>query len=701
MSKTETTIPLDPGLNSRLHRLLWTLRSLVVVEAVGVIVGFWALAFAALVTIDFPLRLSVAARTALLIPVLAGLALLIARRLLPPLRLTMNLADAAHLVEQRRPELASLLVSAVRFGTGQIGAPESNSPQLAGEVVRRANAAAAQWTVGKHVRSRRAYVSISVIAVVVACLSIWASVCGSTLGLALRRTMLLSTQEWPKRTRLVLDVEGDRIAAARGDDLEIRASVEGVMPRSVDVVFTPTDGESGRQTMTTVGEAGLRYTFLNLERGMTLHLEGGDDRTRDVQVVLSERPRVAGSSVLASPPPYTGLDPQALPPDQRLIKLLPGSGVDIEFQTSKPIVRADVLAGETPAGSAEGAGDRWRFSVVPVETTTYFLVLTDAEGLSNRRPERFTVRLVKDEPPTVRLALPGVGDMVTPDAVLPVDLNAADELGLAEVAVQVVSAAAANRPVALPLSGFDPRMKEFRAALSWPVSEVAATAGETLTMSARGADFNDVSGPGVTQSSPITLRVVTPEELAADFARREQEYRAEFQRLVDQQEDVRRQLLTAVDKMDEGTPPADRSALLAPLERRQRSMANAVGLLSQQFHRIVDEMRINRMDALGVGDRILQGIVEPLESLSTAEMPDAAELLKRGSREGGGEWEARADAAQARLLEQMRAILSRMRETEGYHEAVTMLQDIIQLQKELNAETKKKIESEGADIFDD
>ena len=30
-----------------------------------------------------------------------------------------------------------------------------------------------------------------------------------------------------------------------------------------------------------------------------------------------------------------------------------------------------------------------------------------------------------------------------------------------------------------------------------------------------------------------------------------------------------------------------------------------------------------------------------------------------------------------------------------------MLQDIIQLQKELNAETKKKLDAEGADIFDD
>lgn len=701
MSKTDTTIPLDYALHARLRRLLWTLRSLVVVEAVGVIVGFWALSFAALVTIDFPLRLSVAARTALLIPVLAGLALLIARRLLPPLRLPMNVADAAHLVEQRQPELASLLVSAVRFGTGQIGAPESNSPQLAGETVRRANAAAAQWTVGKHVRSRRAYLSISGIAVVVACLSIWAGVCGSTLGLALRRTMLLSTQEWPKRTHIVLEVEGDRIAAARGDDLEIRARVEGVMPRSVDVVFTPTDGESGRQTMTTVGDAGLRYTFLNLDRGMTLHLEGGDDQTRDVQVVLSERPRVAESSAVVRPPPYTGLAPQALPPDQRLIKALPGSGVDIEFKTSKPIVRAEVLAGDAPAGSADGAGDGWRFSVVPAETTTYFVVLTDAEGLSNRRPERFTVRLVKDEPPTVRLALPGVGDMVTPDAVLPVELTTADELGLAHVSVHAAGAGSADRPVALPLNGFEPGMKEYRASLDWPVSEAAAAAGETLTMSARAADSNDLSGPGVTQSSPITLRVVTPEELAADFARREQEYRAEFQRIADQQEDVRRQLLTAADKMDERTPTADRSALLAPLERRQRSLANEVGLLSQQFHRIVDEMRINRMDALGVGDRILQGIAEPLAGLSTTDMPDAAELLKRATRDEGSEWEAQADALQARLLEQMRAILSRMRETEGYHEAVTMLQDIIQLQKELNAETRKKIDSDGADIFDD
>ncbi|MCG3129685.1 MAG: hypothetical protein FLDDKLPJ_00419 [Phycisphaerae bacterium] len=701
MSSNPEPIRLSPAIEHRLGALLRRWRWYVVAEAAAAIVAAWGVGFALLVTADYYLRLGRTARGALLAPLLAALVYLVLRRLRPALRQPLDASDAAHLAERADPRLRSLLVSSVRFSRGQIGDAATNSPELARSVVSEANAALSSIDVSALLRHRRAAVASGILALSGMCLGIWAQICPASLGLALRRSFLLSVQEWPKRTRLVLDVDGDRIVAATGDDLEVRARVEGVVPRTVEVLFETAGGPRGRQTMTRVGDAEVRHTFVNLEQPLRFRLQGGDDRTREIEVVLSERPRVASASIRVAPPAYARLEEATLPANQRTIRALAGSRIDLELTTSKPVASAEWFADNQPLGILEGARDRWRARIDVSAGATYHVQLTDPEGLSSRRHERFVVRLIVDEAPTVRLLLSGVGERVTPQAVLPIRVEATDDFGLAGVRLDAVLADSPDAVTAPDLSPLTSGSKVYEATTEWSPTSAGVAPGDMLSLAAYATDLNDVTGPGEARSLPVTLRIVTREELQSDLARREQEARSEFQRLVDQQEELRRQLLTAADRLTPQSTPVQRAERLAPLERRQRSLAAGVAAVARQVERIVAEIRINAMNDLSIAERIESEVSLPLNQLAEARLPQAAERVRSWSADGTDASEGAVDPAQALVLNEMAEILTRMRRTEGYHDAVTMLQDIIRLQKELNEETREKAVREASDIFDD
>lgn len=693
-------LELSPELGRRLRTLVLRLRAYVVIEGVAWLVGAWAAAFALLATLDYMIRLSRGVRAMLLLPLLVGLGALAWRRLWPALRLGLRVPDAAHLLERHKPQWASLLISAVRFAGGQLGAAEFHSRELASEVVRQANRVLLeQWP--RHVlRHRRAIGSVAVIGTVAGCLSIWAIVCDSSLGLALSRIMWASSRPWPQRTHIHVNIEGRRLAAAVGDDVEITARVSGVMPDDAQIVFETASGKQGRMSMTRVGENGLRFTFASLSEPLTFHLEGGDDRTDDYDVILSERPRIKGFSIRVEPPPYTRLPPQVVSNDQHTIRALPGSRIILEFTTSLPVPSAAATLGETRELAVDPTPEGWRASFHLEGHTVCNVTVTNAEGLSNRRPERFVFHTLRDDPPAARLSLPGAGELITAEAVLNVELHCTDDYGLGDVRIDATVAAAPPRTVALPVSGFEPWGKEFQTELEWPVREASVAPGDILMLCAIVSDQNDVSGPGVVTPSPLTLRVVTREELSADIARREQEYRRQFQRLVDQQEDIRRQLLTVADDAPRLATAAALSERLSPLERRQRNLASAVAQVARQFQRLVDETRINRLDSGLLRSDPRSDIAGALDVLSRADLIDAAEAVRRWSREGSSA-ATMVDPRQAEVLRKMHDILARMRESAGYHEAVTMLEEIIRLQKELNEQTRKKAQDQAESLFDD
>ncbi|NOT01680.1 MAG: hypothetical protein HOP29_13745, partial [Phycisphaerales bacterium] len=522
------------------------------------------------------------------------------------------------------------------------------------------------------------------------------------MGMWLDRNVLLSSREWPKRTRLVVEADGGVLNGARGDDLEIRGFAEGAVPREVTILFQPEAGKAGRETMTAVGERGFRYTFARVEEPFRFKLRGGDDETEWMEARLADRPRVEEVKMSVTPPGYAGIEPYVVEAERRSVETLKGSAVRIEIRTNKAVVRAELMAGQEAVGSADGAADRWAIEVRPVQTQTYHFALQDELGLEDKRPVRLAVRVLKDDAPRVRMDVPGVSDIVTPQAVLPIEMSFADEYGLSRAVLVYQIGREGYDAEEWPLREFRARATKFDTRVEWPVAALGLVAGDRLTLYAEGEDYDDVSGPNRSQSATAMYRVVSTDELLAELARREQEYRQEFERVIEQQEDLRGELLSLIRQMGEAEVARDLANRTAPFERRQRQTASQVNLLRQQFAQILAETAINGLDSMAVRERLGEGIVGPLDQLAKRDLIDAADLIREFGRSGVSETAlaaTAADGAQDAVLRRMREILANMLKWEGFQEAVTMLRDILRLQGQLSDETQEELERRAAELL--
>jgi hypothetical protein len=706
MEPDAVTPMLDNLVRGRLRAVAARLRRYILLEGVtSVIVFLMAGAFFQWF-VDYTARgMRWSMRAAALAAIIAGAAWLVWRRVITPLRVRFGSAEVANLVERRYPELSSLLISAVRFAGGEVGPSTVNSPALVASVVERTERSVRSLDFNVVLDPRRARrAGFSLVIVLILCVAATAGA-PETVGLWFARNVLLQEVEWPKRTHLIVELDGDELIGARGDDLVVQAHAQGVQPRTVEIIFQTVGGKRGRETMVTVGGEGsyrYRYTFKNAQEDFTFHLEGGDDRTGTFSARLLERPRVTWTEMRIVLPAYTGLEAFTLGDDQRAAQVLPGSRVTIRFETNKPVTRATLMAGREALAEASPQGRRYSAEVSPTESHTYHFALVDEVGLDNRRPVRFSLRVILDEPPSARLKLRGAGNMITPQAVLPIKVEYADTYGLATAELLVQTSREESNENSIPLPEFNPPVTSFSTSLTWPVATAAIAPGETLTLFARATDLDDVSGPNEAQSQEKTLRVVTREELMAELARREQEYRADFERLVDSQERLRGALLTVLGRVQKSEDTGEALAgELAPLERRQRNIAGSVNVIRQQFEQILAELSVNQLDTLDELQRLGDRIVGPLTQLAKRDLVAAADTVRQWSRDASTDKALLVDPQQVALLSQMRHVLANMIQWEGYQEVVNMLHDIIRLQQELRSETQETLEEQADDVFED
>jgi hypothetical protein len=661
-------------------------------------------ALAAQFLLDWSLRLRLDMRAALAGMILAGALWVTWRQVIRPLRLRFGPAEMAAAVEKRFPELNSLLVSAVDFAGGRVGAAESNSPALVQAVIANASRAAQRVEFDAVVNRqpiRRAVRGMSLLLLVVAMPFAFAP---RTMAVWLERNILLRSVEWPKRTHIVVEAPDDRIVrGAFGDDLEIRANIaEGyVVPRGVEIVYETRSGKTGRETLTGVGERGFRARFPRVREEFRFYLVGGDDSTEWFDTALRERPRIESATLTIVPPAYTRLDTVTLPEGQRAVEVYKGSKLTIAARSSKPLAQASLVSGTEVVVDLPAAGAEFSATVEPAAAVTYHFDLLDQDGLRDDRPVRFSVRLLEDAAPKVRLQLPGVGNIVTLAAMLPLEAEFADPLGLAEAAVMFQGTGGSVEPKPVALAGFTPYAKVFDVKQAWPVADSGIAVGEQISIFAQARDFDDVSGPNVGQSTTITFRLVTPEELLAEFGRREQEYRRQFERLVESQERLRGELVTALGRMNEPHAAHDWELLLAPLERQERQITAQVNVIRQQFEQVLGELVINRLDSPEIHDRLGKAIIAPLTELGTRDMADAADQIRQLARDRNAELARTADPLHARILASMHEVLENMVKFEGFQETITMLRELIRLQRELQNETRGELERQGGNLFED
>ncbi len=718
-----TTIDLMPKhLLQRLDRLRRRLRVWFLIDGLGRLMAAGVVWMLVSLLIDHTFRMDRPQRGLMLMIFLAACAVITFRRIVIPLRHRLTPDSLALRVERANPQLGDGLISALqlaRIDADATGASPGLIRAAIEQGVQRAQPIDFAGVLDRHRRN----VNLRIVGLAAGLILLMVIVIPTTMSIWAQRNLMLANIAWPRDTRLVIEglVDGELIAT-RGDNLILRVTAEGEVPDIVYIDHRPMDVARRRtEQMINVGADGYRIEFRNVLEPFRFRVRGGDGETPEYRLRLVDRPTLRQLALTVSPPPYTGREPYALPADQSVHDVLSGSTLHIDALGATDLKAMTLLyAGQSIGPLDADADNPRRFSRTlaadELKTGGFGIVLTDPNDLTTRRPIPFHLRVRDDQPPGVHARLVGIGDLITANALLPLNIRANDDFSVESFALTyVVNRLDSDLPpqtvrfdiTAVDVTLSQPEIEPF--GYTGDVSQWGVRVGSHLSIVIEAADNHAIGPANVGKSSTFSMKVVTEQELIGELLRREQEQRVLFERLVKDQQNlaVETEALHAeIAGSDRLTP--DQFARISSLEKQQRLIAGRCEGIASRFEQIEMEVRNNRLeDPDGpTQQRLRQRIVTPLRFTAVELVPAAVvplDLARKSTVEPEHRRRLVTETVEAQrlIVDQMNAVLRNMVKMESYQEAIRLIREVQQAQKQLHEKTTESYEESIGDIFDD
>ncbi len=668
-------MPPAQELVDRLRKVRVILRRTVVEASLAGIVAIAVPVAMLAALIDFALRLPSGIRAFMLVLAIGWLVVAVRRRLWPALRFRPSLVDVALRVEDASPPLAGRLASGVDFV--QSGAAD-RSP-LAERAIREVVVRMTSVRFDEIARTGPAHrlLGVALLAlVVVGGVAVWRP---SEASIAVQRLVLpFGEARWPARTEVTSALDpslvhprGEPLAMAadllKGDPDGTRVAVrlrrvrDGVADRWRTLVLTPQAGTRFERVVDTDADE-IEYVF-----------ETEDWESDPGRVRLIPAPAIAESTIVVDPPSYasrrlpveavlgSGTDRRA-----RVARaVLEGSTATLSLRLERPVPIKRLENGDVdptftssiltpPRGSEELP----TLAVDPEDPTGWTITwnldrggdlgvaLEDEHGLRNLEPIRFRVDTVPDRAPSTTISTPASDRMVTPSAVVAIQAEARDDVGLSSFSIEasvrrggVVSSTSILAGVDSAAFEVEEGLVETTLAHDFDLSSLSVEVGDDVELVAIAADERrgDDGTAEPVRSAVRRLRVVAEASL--------------IEELQGALGVVRRDALRMDDDQGRLQDEVDLEGAARPQVREQGRIGDRVSAAREAVENIRDRQSENRID-----DQILDEVVDQAGNLleaaqrasdrAVAALDEATEAREREDRaERDGDEQARADAA--------------------------------------------------------
>jgi len=572
--------------------------------------------------------------------------------------------DLALLVQRQFPRLGDRLVSAVEFLHVAHDDPAAGSTALRQAMVAATTAETERLDFSAVLDPRPTARAAAALAV--ACFLAGACVVLDPLASRIALARLVNpfgTVTWPQMTHLAIRRPVVRVARGRAFQVEV-VDVQGArLPSEVRIHyrFDAPDAEAVEEVdhLRSI-EGAMTARRENVLRPFSYRAEGGDDQSMpwfDVQVV--EPPAIEAASVRLIPPAYTGWPPVRA---KRNIRALEGTRVEIAATATKPLKSAILCqeAGARIPAQFDRDGKRLSVALTVEKSGSYWLDLTDREGLGGGSDDRWEIRVIPDTPPTVIIEQPTANLFVTPRAVVPIRVAAKDNLAVHSIALMfrrsesepestrpLWTAVAAPHSHPLPDGQGVPDGDHHVVDDRWDLAPLELKPGAHVTFYATASDYRPQTG----KSEPRSLTIISAEELQDRLAAREKLVLAELERVLKMQRGSRGQLESLRARLAEprriGQPEVD---LLQALQHNQREVERALTSRGEgvpmHILALLADLENNRLSTDEIKRR-MAALLEQIDRLGRRHLPAIGQELTAAAKTAQVEREEQGSTAAA------------------------------------------------------
>lgn len=609
--------------------------------------------------LDYYLRVEfVPLRIFLSLAVLLATAVAVFRFLLPALRLRPTEVAVAQRLQDRFPELGDKLASAVEFLRQPEESATAGSAMLRRAVIVDATVDVKKLNLREVLDPRpmqKALLAAGLGLLILTAIALaWPDL--ARIGFY-RVANPLGSAQWPRTNDLKFREVKERMAAGQMFDV-VLVDLHSNMPDDAQIEYRLGDDAGSRTISEPMRRLGATMTASreNVQRSFSYRAVGGDDHTMGwIKLTVVEPAKLESLSVTMRPPEYTGWPQET---SSGAIAALVGTKLEIRGQASKPLsaVALKHENGSSVAGRIEPDG---RSFVVPAsgsepllvkDSGSYWIELTDNEGVVGGADRRYAIRAVPDEAPTVALEKPTSDLYLTAQATVPLRILAKDRLALQAVDLHYTrsdkSAEAAHKtslyagPEKVPTTdkkGLAVAAEEGERRLlehELNLAELTLPAGTQLAIHATASDYR----PAVGQSPTVRVFIITPRELEERLARQQAQVLGDLARALKLEREARARVteleiqMKQVGQLGKGDLDQLQAAELQQRDVR-RMLTGSAEAARNQIAGVLEQLANNKLNSPEI-QRRMGALGGMLDALERQQLPAAERELTTALKNG-------------------------------------------------------------------
>lgn len=463
----------------------------------------------------------------------------------------------------------------------------------------------------------------------------------------------------PPYSRLRFEVTPGNTEVTYGASCEIRAKAIGLPVEKLYLV-TRSGGELSRSFLFVASDRTFFQTLTNLRAETEYVVTDGRARSLRYRIGVRTTPQITSVELEAEFPAYTKKPRLGVSLGEETLQFPAGTRLAWVVRSNRRLASGllsltPILGGQVESVGLAAPPDSPIVvgSFVLNEAIAFQLSVTDVEGLESEESRRGRILVIPDVRPRIRVIEPGRHAVATPEARVPVVVQAEDDFGITRVLWFRGHNGSVERPSDMSFEAAGgPARVEARGAFD--LAALGVRPGDRIDYFFEAAD-NDPRGPQVTSSRFYTLQVI-PEEEYREVLRRASARRALFEsyqrlgpwlrRLAERARALARKAQTASEGKGDGEAGREArrqegAALALELARYQEALAATLGQRAlfdieasfrtelERQKRMIDQLQ-KLMDDRGgePSPDSLAAVARMLEELSLAEQERIGEPVR-------------------------------------------------------------------------
>jgi hypothetical protein len=219
----------------------------------------------------------------------------------------------------------------------------------------------------------------------------------------------------------------------RGSGLVISARFDGRPPAEAALVLVSASGKTKRIPLERhLADPIFGASLLEVTEDGLYHIEYADHKTSDYKITVFDYPALARADASLQFPAYTGLTNKTVP-DTLRVSAVEGTRLSYTLELNKPVAQARLIA-KSGGVSLPLAVQTNAIAVLDpfplTNSARYSLELVDADGRTNKSPAEFSIQVLANRRPDVKVAFPRGDQRVSPLEELQLQAEATDDFGV-------------------------------------------------------------------------------------------------------------------------------------------------------------------------------------------------------------------------------------------------------------------------------